>query len=248
MDWLAFALNQIARIPFEKVLFPRPDHTKALQDFAASVGNPVSQNRRSSAEGEESSAALAITPQTEKEAAYEEKMTLTTPPTDKPIVAKAGTGCRGCTAKHFGKCAGALSEAIDFSRAEGMESTEVEKRLAFCEREMETWEGIDATPESFVSLSDERKVWVRKWLPTGRGFRHQLNSIKTMEDLEQVAARAGELHLQARKELRELGELEDKDSGFLDEVQRQAKRVKEGELTKEQAVKEIEEWQKSVKA
>jgi len=230
MDWVGFFSNLVARVPVERFLLPPPDHTKEVEKFYHSL----------------------VSTESPKQAAFEEKMTTTIPPTekapDKPIIAKAGTGCRGCTAKHFGKCAGALSEAIDFSRAEGMESAEVEKRLAFCDRELDGWEGIDATPESFVSLSDERKVWVRKWLPTGRGFRHQLNSIKTMEDLEQVAARAGELHLQARKELRELGELEDKDSGFLDEVQRQAKRVKEGELTKEQAVKEIEEWQKSVKA
>jgi len=229
MDWVGFFSNLVARVPVERFLLPPPDHTKEVEKFYHSL----------------------VSTESPKQAASEEKMSII-PPTekslDKPIVAKAGTGCRGCTSKHFGKCAGALSEAIDFARSDGLESAEVERRLAFCDRELDGWEGLDATPESFVTLSDERKVWVRKWLPKGRQFRHQLNSIKTMEDLERVAARAGDLHLEAFKELRELGELEDTDSGFLDEVQRQAKRVKSGELSKEDAVKELEQWQKSVKA
>jgi len=229
MDWVGFFSNLVARVPVERFLLPPPDHTKEVEKFYHSL----------------------VSTESPKQAASEEKMSII-PPTekslDKPIVAKAGTGCRGCTSKHFGKCAGALSEAIDFARSDGLESAEVERRLAFCDRELDGWEGLDATPESFVTLSDKRKVWVRKWLPKGRQFRHQLNSIKTMEDLERVAARAGDLHLEAFKELRELGELEDTDSGFLDEVQRQAKRVKSGELSKEDAVKELEQWQKSVKA
>ncbi|GAI69321.1 unnamed protein product [marine sediment metagenome] len=45
MDWLTFAGNLIRRIPLERVLIPRPDNTKALKDFAASVTAPVAQNR-----------------------------------------------------------------------------------------------------------------------------------------------------------------------------------------------------------
>ena len=43
MDWLAFITNIINRIPVERVLFPPPDHTKALEEFATSVGSPESQ-------------------------------------------------------------------------------------------------------------------------------------------------------------------------------------------------------------
>lgn len=38
MDWLAFASGIINRIPIERVLFPPPDHTKALEDFRDSIG------------------------------------------------------------------------------------------------------------------------------------------------------------------------------------------------------------------
>ena len=45
MDWLAFVSNIINRVPIEKVLIPRPDHTKALEEFAGSVTAPVVENR-----------------------------------------------------------------------------------------------------------------------------------------------------------------------------------------------------------
>ncbi|GAJ19794.1 unnamed protein product, partial [marine sediment metagenome] len=45
MDWLAAISNLVSRVPIERVLFPRPDHTKALGEFAASVGVPETQNK-----------------------------------------------------------------------------------------------------------------------------------------------------------------------------------------------------------
>ncbi|MBA7584095.1 hypothetical protein ES708_26048 [subsurface metagenome] len=45
MDWLAFIANIINRVPIEKVLIPRPDHTKALEEFAGSVTAPVVKNK-----------------------------------------------------------------------------------------------------------------------------------------------------------------------------------------------------------
>ena len=48
MNWLAFLGNMINRVPIEQVLLPRPDHTKALGEFAASVGASETQNKASS--------------------------------------------------------------------------------------------------------------------------------------------------------------------------------------------------------
>ena len=137
-DWTNFLSGLVARVPVERILLPPRDNTKELEKFYQGL----------------------VSAESPKQAASEERMTTTIPPAEKPsakpIVAKAGTGCRGCTSKHFGKCAGALSEAIDFARSDGIESAEVVKRLAFCDRELDGWEGIDATPESFVNLSEER--------------------------------------------------------------------------------------------
>ena len=179
-----------------------------------------------------------------KEAPSEEKMTI--PPTEevleKPIVAKPGTGCRSCTADHLATCAGSLGEALRFARSDGMMSDEVQKRIALCSQELNIWERWDAAPQSFVDLPQADKDFLRRWLPKGRGLRHQLNEISSTEKLEKTAAYAERLHLEARKELQS-----SPNSPFLDEVQRQAKRVKAGEVSKAEAVKELEEWQKSVK-
>ena len=47
MNWLAFFTNIINRIPIEKVLIPRPDHTKAFEEFASTITAPESQKEAS---------------------------------------------------------------------------------------------------------------------------------------------------------------------------------------------------------
>lgn len=114
-----------------------------------------------------------------------------------------GAGCQPCTADHLATCAGALAEAIRFARTDGMGSIEVQERLALCAEEMNIWERRDAAPKSFVSLPPEDKEFLRRWLPKGRSFRHRVNQIVSLEDLEGVAAEAQKLHLELRKEIRE---------------------------------------------
>jgi len=223
-NWANFLSSLAARVPVERILLPPRDNTKELEKFYHGLVSAESQ----------------------KQAASEEKMTtipIAEKSFDKPIVAKAGTGCRSCTADHLATCAGSLAEALRFARGDGIQSAEVQERIALCAEELNIWERRDATPKSFVELPEQDKDFLRRWLPKGRGLRHQLNDIQTIEDLEKTAAHAQRLHLEARKELQS-----NPNSPFLNEVQRQAKRVKTGELTKEQAVKEIEEWQESVKA
>lgn len=64
MDWLALISTLARRIPIERVIFPPPDHTKALKEFADSVGASESQ----------------------KEAPSEQKATATTQTTEKPEI------------------------------------------------------------------------------------------------------------------------------------------------------------------
>ncbi len=45
MDWMAVFTNIINRIPIEKVFFPRPDHTKALEEFARGLPQTKNQNK-----------------------------------------------------------------------------------------------------------------------------------------------------------------------------------------------------------
>ena len=117
-------------------------------------------------------------------------------------ITSKGKECRPCTADHIATCAGILSEALRFARSDGMESDEVQQRLALCAQEMNTWERWDAAPPSFEALSDADKAFLRRWLPKGRKFRHEVNKVDTIEDLEKAAANAQRLHLEARKELK----------------------------------------------
>ena len=43
MDWLQFITTIINRVPFERFMIPRPDHTKALEDFEKSLPRTESQ-------------------------------------------------------------------------------------------------------------------------------------------------------------------------------------------------------------
>lgn len=117
-------------------------------------------------------------------------------------VTSKGKECRPCTSDHLSTCAGALSEALRFARADGMESEEVQDRLTLCAQEINIWERWDAAPKSFVELSNQDQDFLRRWLPKGRGFKHKVNSCETLVQLEQVAAMAERLHQEARKELR----------------------------------------------
>jgi len=225
VDWLAYLTNLAARVPVERILIPPRDSTAELVKFYQGLTGA----------------------QVEKEAASPEKATQTTQePAETPdfvpeqpvgqikITARAGTGCRPCTSDHLATCAGALSEAIRFARADGVESDDVQQRIALCAEELNIWERWDAAPKSIAELSDQDRDFLRRWLPKGRGLRHQVNKIETLEDLEKAAGHAQQLHLEARKELKQKG------NAFLDEVERQAERVKAGEITREQAIKELE--------
>jgi len=225
MDWLGFFSNLVARVPVERILLPPRDNTGELEKFYQSLTSA----------------------QTEKEAAPPVKTTVTTQePAKSPdyapakptgqikITSKAGTGCRPCTSDHLATCAGALGEALRFARTDGVNSDDIQQRIALCAEELNIWERWDAAPKSFTDLSDQDKDFLRRWLPRGRGLRHQVNQIETLGDLEKAAAHAQRLHLEARKELKERG------NPFLEEVERQAERVKAGEITREQAIKELE--------
>jgi len=48
MDWLQFITTIINRVPFERFMIPRPNHTKALEDFTKSLPRTESQKGASS--------------------------------------------------------------------------------------------------------------------------------------------------------------------------------------------------------
>ncbi|MBA7672973.1 hypothetical protein ES703_81161 [subsurface metagenome] len=97
------------------------------------------------------------------------------------------TACVPCALGHFSTSAGLLNEAVRF-KAEGIASNEVIDRIAKSLQEQNTLERVDLTPEKIRSAPDWERNLAEKALEQSRGLRHRLETIKTIEDLEQAAA------------------------------------------------------------
>lgn len=167
MDWMLVITNILNRIPFERVLFPPRDEVKSLEKFAATMTAPVVQNKAPS-----------------------EQKTPTTTTQEPETVAKqeaVATACVPCALGHFSTTAGLLNEAVRFKK-EGITSNEVLDRIAKTLEELNTLERVDLTPEKIRSAPDWERDIAEEALQQSRGLRHRLETIKTIEELEQAAA------------------------------------------------------------
>ena len=150
--------------------------------------------------------------------------------------AQKGTGCVPCTSDHLSTCSGALSEAVRFARTTGIENPEVQGRLALCVDELNIWERVDAAPEKQGSISSAERDFLRRWLPKGRGLRHQVNEVGSLEDLERAAASAQQQSREARTEMRKLR------PPVMGKIEALAQRVKAGEISNKEALGELTDW------
>jgi len=99
------------------------------------------------------------------------------------------TGCVPCAMGHFGTCTGILNESIRFSRSpDGLASPEVIDRVGMCMDELNAMERVDLRPEMTVQLSGWEKDLADRTLAESRKIRHTLENLKSIEELEQVAA------------------------------------------------------------
>lgn len=171
MDWFGFITNIVNRVPFERILVPPPDHTKALEDFRDSMRRTESQNKAPA--GAETTVATEVptTPSTETE----------------------GTACVPCADDHLSTCSGLLSEAMRFARKDGIESMEVISRLGLCRDELNAMERVDLRPELTSSLPDWEKEIANLALNGSRELRHDMAEMGSVDDLEKVAAKGTRL-------------------------------------------------------
>jgi len=166
MDWLAFITNIVNRVPFEKILVPPPDHTKALEDFRDSMSGSESQ----------------------KEASSHQKMIPTTQEiAPSPEEQDIATACVPCALGHFSRSAGALNEAMRF-KGEGITSNEILDRIASVLEEQNALERFDLTPEKLQRTPEWEREIAEEALQESRKLRHQLESITSIDELEQAAA------------------------------------------------------------
>lgn len=168
MDWVAFFANIINRVPFERVLLPRPDPAKALEDLAATMAAPV----------------------VEIKASPEQKTTPTTTTQEPESALKeeaVATACVPCALGHFSTSAGLLNEAVRF-RKEGITSNEILDRIAKVLEEQNTLERVDLTQEKIQSAPQWEKEIAEEALEQSRRLRHRLETFESIKGLEQAAA------------------------------------------------------------
>lgn len=168
MDWLAFIVNIVNRVPIERVLIPRPDHTKALGEFAATVTAPVAQNKAPS----EQKTPPTSTPQR---------------PETIPKQEDIATACVPCAIGHYAGAARLLNEAIRF-RDDGITSNQVLDDIAGAIGELNAMERVDLTPERLQKTQEWERVIADEALRESRKLRHRLEGIGSMDEIEKAAA------------------------------------------------------------
>lgn len=154
------------RIPIERILFSPRDNIKALGEFASTMTAPV----------------------VKKEAPPEQKITPTiAEPETATRRGTVATACVPCALGHFSTSAGMLNEAVRFKK-EGITSNEISDRVAKVLEEQNTLERVDLTPEKLRSTPEWERALAEEALQQSRSLRHLLETMTTIEELEQAAA------------------------------------------------------------
>lgn len=103
-------------------------------------------------------------------------------------ISAAGKACIPCGNDHFSTVSGLMAEALRFARTGGIAHKEVMLRISQAEDELNAFERIDGAPDKVVDLPEHEKEIMNAMLVSSRGFRHQLSEVKTVADLEALAA------------------------------------------------------------
>lgn len=110
------------------------------------------------------------------------------PVTNGSKATEVATGCIPCALGHFGTCSGLLNESMRFAYKDGLANDEVIRRTLGCLDELNTMEREDLRPEMITQLDAFDKELAMKALQASRDTRHKLESIKSVEELESLAA------------------------------------------------------------
>lgn len=154
----------------------------------------------------------------------------------KPTEEDVSTSCIACSRSHLTTAAGALEESMRFAREGGITHPEVIRRLDTAEKEITIMERIDLSPESILRSRPEEQQLARDFLPKIRKIRQDIGGIRSVTDLENLAAQASVLSQEFR--LRDL-QLRGVD---LNPVLDLARKVQAGEITMEEAKVKLKEY------
>jgi hypothetical protein len=139
------------------------------------------------------------------------------------------TGCLPCARAHLSTISGTLKEALRFARSEGIMHPEVQSRLQTAEEDITIIERHDWTPEKILRAPEDERKLMREFIQRLRELRQKVMTISSVEDLEEAAARAGELAADLRLAVLKLKGV---DTGKIIDL---AQKVQAGEMTMEEA-------------
>lgn len=99
-----------------------------------------------------------------------------------------GTACIPCASDHFSTVAGLISdEAVRMARRTGIKDEEVIHRVLRASDQLNALEREDLSVEKIAQLPPKEKELALFAQKKASEIRHELNNIKSVEDLEQVA-------------------------------------------------------------
>ena len=100
---------------------------------------------------------------------------------------KVKSACVPCAIGHFSTSARLLNEAVRFKK-DGLASPQVLDDIAASLGEQNALERIDLTPEKIRNLPEWEQEMAQKALDRSRELRHQLETVKSMDELQEIAA------------------------------------------------------------
>ena len=116
--------------------------------------------------------------------------------TENKDVAKA---CLPCSVGHFSTSATLLNEAVRFKK-DGLTSPQVLDDIAGAIGEQNALERIDLTPAKIQILPEWERELAELALEKSRELRHKLESIQSMDELEEIAADTEEFYKKLNRE------------------------------------------------
>jgi hypothetical protein len=108
-------------------------------------------------------------------------------PSEESPPARIATACVACAVGHFSTSSGLIKEALRF-KGEGMTSHEVLDRIAGALEEQNALEREDLTQEKIQNLPQWERPIAEEALTQSRQLRHRLETIQSIDELEQLAA------------------------------------------------------------
>jgi len=120
-------------------------------------------------------------------------------PSEESPPAPIATACVACAVGHFSTSSGLLKETLRF-KGEGMTSHEVLDRIAGALEEQNALEREDLTQEKIQNLPEWEKPIAEEALSQSRQLRHRLETIESIDEMEQLAADTRTYYLKLSRE------------------------------------------------